>query len=142
MVAPRSVVRAALIAGGLVAAAAWGRDEPRAAAAALGESIESCVDRSTIRFRTGDRRTLLDAIDTASVAAALVRRYPMVEQDGLVPQRIAVWRKPEVGWLYVALLANPAKPAELCFTATFTASRFELTASVLEKYFGIVPPSD
>ena len=61
----------------------------------------------------------------------------MVEQDGLAPQRVVLWHKPAAGWLYVALLVNPGKPGEVCFTATFVASRFELTAPLVEKYFGV-----
>ena len=71
---------------------------------------------------------------------AFQQRYSVesakVEQDGLTPQRVVLWRKPAAGWIYVALLVNPAKPGEICFTATFVASRFEITAPLVEKYFG------
>lgn len=130
-----SFIGAALIAGSL-ASAALARDEVRPFAAAIGDAIESCVDTSAIRFRNDDRRVILDSADTVAVSAALTRRYPMVEQDGLAPQRVVLWRKPSAGWLYVALLVNPGKPGEICFTATFVASRFELTAPLVEKYFG------
>jgi hypothetical protein len=134
---------AAVAAASLVAGVAWGRDAPRAAASSsLGEAIESCVDRTTVRFRGGEHRALLDTADSAMVAAALVRRYPIVEQQGLTPQRVAVWRKPETGWVYAALLVDPAKPGDFCFTATFSASRFDVTPSMLEKYFGIAQASD
>lgn len=131
-----SFIGAALIAGSLVSGA-QARDEERPFAAAIGDAIESCVDTSAIRFRKDDRRVILDSGDTVAVSAALTRRYPMVEHDGLAPQRIVLWRKPAIGWLYVALLVNPAKPGEICFTATFSAARFEMTASLVEKYFGV-----
>jgi hypothetical protein len=70
------------------------------------------------------------------VGAALTRRYPVLDRDGLLPDAIVLWRKPVDGWLYVTLLANPAKPSDVCFTATFAASLFELTAALLSKYFG------
>jgi hypothetical protein len=130
-----SFLGTALIAGSLMGAA-QARDEERPFAAAIGDAIESCVDKSAIRFRKDDRRVILDSADTATVSAALTRRYPMVEQDGLTPQRVVLWRKPAAGWIYVALLVNPAKPGEICFTATFVASRFEITAPLVEKYFG------
>lgn len=127
---------ASLLAAAL-AGSARARDEERPVAAAIGNAIESCVDKSVIRFRKDDRHVVLDAADTAAVSAALVRRYPMVQRDGLAPQRVILWRKPETGWLYVALLVNLARPGEVCFTATFSAGRFELTSSVIEKYFGV-----
>lgn len=131
-----SFIGATLIAA-LLASAAQARDEERPFAAAIGDAIESCVDASAIRFRKEDRRVILDTADTAAVSAALTRRYPMVEHDGLAPQHVVFWRKPAAGWLYVALLVNPGKPGEVCFTATFVASRFELTARLVEKYFGV-----
>jgi hypothetical protein len=76
------------------------------------------------------------------VSTALTRRYPMIEQHGLAPQGIALWRKPQAGWLYVSLLINPAKPGEACFTATFVADRFELTSALVEKYFGVAAVSE
>ncbi len=57
------------------------RDEERPVATAIADAIESCVDTSAIRFRVEDRRVLLEAGDTAAVSAAIVRRYPMIEQD-------------------------------------------------------------
>jgi|NGEPerStandDraft_6_1074524.scaffolds.fasta_scaffold04037_4 hypothetical protein len=113
------------------------RDEERPVATAIADAIESCVDTSAIRFRVEDRRVLLEAGDTAAVSAAIVRRYPMIEQDGLAPQRLVLWRHPQFGWVYVALLVNPSKPGEVCFTATFGANRFDLSTALIEKYFGV-----
>lgn len=113
------------------------RAQDRPAAAALGEAIESCVDTATIRFGGTEPHAVLDPIDAASVAAMLIARYPLISQDGFEPSGLVLWRKPDAGWVYIALLANPDKPAQVCFTATFAADRFELTAPLLKKYFGI-----
>jgi hypothetical protein len=100
------------------------------------DAIESCVSTQAIRFSGSDRRVRLDAGDAAAVSAAIVRRYPMVERDGLAPQHIVLWRKPDAQWIYIALLENPERAGQVCFTATFTAARFELTPQLIAKYFG------
>jgi hypothetical protein len=123
-----------------VANAALARDEPRPIAAAVANAIESCVDNSAIRFVAQDKRALLDPADTGTVGAAIVRRYPMVEHDDLSPQGIVLWRQPKFGWVYVTLLVNPAKAGEVCFTGSFGADRFEMTPSLIDKYFGAAEP--
>jgi len=124
----------------LLAAVATGsvgaREEGRPLPGGRASTIESCVGGSPIQFRPDDRRVWLEAVDAAAVGSALTRRYPMLERDGLLPDAIVLWRKSVDGWLFVTLLANPGKPADVCFTATFAASRFELTAPLLIKYFG------
>lgn len=125
-----------------LADAALAREEARPGSAASAKSIESCVDRQAIRFGANDRRVVLDAADAASVSAALIRRYPVVEHDGLAPRRIVLWHKPDADWLYIALLENPSKPDEICFTATFVAGRFEVTPQMIVKYFGGALPND
>ena len=125
----------------LLAAALCGsaqaRDEARPLAAAVADAIESCVDTATIRFATGDRHALLDEADADAVGTAILTRYPMVSQDGFEPSGLVLWQKPDAGWVYIALLANPSKPSQVCFTATFAAGRFGITAALLQKYFGI-----
>jgi hypothetical protein len=101
-----------------------------------GDAIESCVGGPEIRFAPGARRALLDASDAAEVSAALVQRYPIVAHDGLTPERIVLWRDPKAIWLYVALVSNPENANEVCFTATFSAARFDVTPPLLVKYFG------
>jgi len=113
------------------------RDEPRALAAGIGDAIESCVDSTTLRFGSGERRALLDPIDTEAVGEALLRRYPAFAQSGLAPQAIVLWRKPGADWLYLTLLVNPGKPGEVCFTASFVAARIAVTPVMLKKYFGV-----
>ena len=133
MPSARSVIACSLLAASGAASAI---ESARPSTNAAPGTIESCVDRQSIRFRADERRAVLDAADAASVSAALIRRYPVLERDDLAPQRILLWRKGGVEWIYVALLENPARPAEVCFTATFVASRFDITAPLVVKYFG------
>ena len=116
--------------------AAEAREEVRPFPAGRTATIDSCAGGVPIQFRADDRRVVLDAVDAAAVGAALTRRYPVLERDGLTPDGVVLWRKPHAGWLFVTLLANPAKPADVCFTATFVADRFDVTAALLVKYFG------
>jgi hypothetical protein len=129
------VCHAALLAV-MLAGACRAREEGRPVATTITDAIESCVDKSSIRFGPGDRRAFLESTDTAAVSAAITRRYPMIEQDGLTPQSHVLWRQPEFGWVYVALLVNPAKAGEVCFTASFGADKFEMTTTLIDKYFG------
>lgn len=122
---------------GLVSLAADGASAATFSAAAV-DAIESCVDASSpIRFAADERRASLDASDAAEVGAALLGRYPAVAQTGVVPDGIVLWAKPGDGWVYIALIANPDKPDEVCFVATFSATRFEFTNSLSRKYFGV-----
>jgi hypothetical protein len=116
--------------------AATAREQARPFTAAIAHAIESCVGGPAIRFLDHDRRAMLDAADAAAVNAALTQRYPVVAHDGLGSSRIVLWRKPGAEWLYVLLLENPMRADELCFTATFRANRFDLTAPLIVKYFG------
>jgi hypothetical protein len=129
-------------AGLVVGAAAPAREETRSGSAAVPAFIESCVDRQAIRFGADERRVVLDAADAATVSAALVRRYPLIERDGLAPQRIVLWRQAGRDWIYIGLLENPAKSSEVCFSATFAAGRFDLTRPLLVKYFGAAAAAD
>jgi len=128
---------ATLIAVAACAAAAPSLAQGRRFVVAQASEIESCVNESAIRFEPGDRRDTLDPTDAAAVAKALLRRYPAVGQDGFAPDHIVLWRKPGAGWLYVTLIANPAKAEEVCFTASFVAERFEFTGALVKKYFGV-----
>ena len=132
MSSARSAIACSLLAAsGAVSAIESIRPSPNAAAG----TIESCVDRQPIRFRADERRVVLDAADAATVSAALIQRYPMLERDGLAPQRILLWRKAGAEWIYVALLENPAKAGDVCFTATIRAGSLNGTKALLRKYF-------
>jgi len=122
-------------------AAAWlgtvqAREELRPFPGGRLAALDSCAGGASIRFQPEDRRVILEAVDAAAVGSALARRYPVIDRDGLLPDGIVLWRKPAAGWLFVTLLANPAQPTEVCFTATFVADRFDITAALLMKYFG------
>jgi hypothetical protein len=132
-----SLVFAVGVVATMASGTALARDEPRPFAAAIGDSIESCVDKTAIAFGKEERRAILDAADTELVGEALLRRYPAFAQSGLAPQAIVLWRKAAAEWLYVTLLINPGKPGEVCFTATFVAGRIALTPVLLKKYFGV-----
>ncbi len=105
---------------------------PRAAPQA---AIESCVSREWIAFGSGDQSAVLDDGDHRIVSAAIMKLYPVVDQDGLAPQRLMLWQKRSGETLYVALLPNPQKPNEACFTATFASARFDMTLLLRRKYF-------
>ena len=97
--------------------------------------IESCVSHDAIEFSIGHNSALLDAGDRLQVTVAMQQRYPMLQADGFAPSHVMLWRRPGADWLFVALLANPHKPGEVCFTATFSAAAFALTPVLLKKYF-------
>lgn len=131
-----SVLAAIAAATALIAAGGAAAAEPAAFSAAQAEQIESCADASAIVFGR-DRRASLDAVDASDVALALMTRYPVIERDGFALQSIVLWRKAGDEWIYIGLIANPARPKEVCFTATFTAGRFDFTTSLTKKYFGV-----
>jgi hypothetical protein len=103
-------------------------DAPRAA-------IESCVSREWIALGSGDMSAVLDEADHRMVSSAILRLYPVVEHDGWVPQRLMLWQKRSGEVLYVALLPNPGKPSDACFTATFAAAKIDATLMLRRKYF-------
>ena len=131
----RPVLRVALFALAALGAA-HAREDARPFPAGRAAALDSCAGGATIQFQAEDRRVVLEAADAAAVGSALARRYPVLDRDGLLPDGVVLWRKPSIGWLFVTLLANPAKPTDVCFTATFVADRFEITAALLVKYFG------
>ena len=49
-----------------------------------------------------------------------------------------LWRKPVDGWLFVTLLANPGKPADVCLHRDLFGEPLRLTAPLLVKYSGRV----
>jgi len=100
-------------------------------------AVESCVSRERIDFGAGAHSVVLDERDRVAVHVALLQRYPVLLADGFTPAHIVLSRQPGSQWIYVTLLANPTRPQELCFTATFAASRLEVTPALLEKYFAV-----
>jgi len=99
--------------------------------------IESCVSSDKISYRNGDSGTLLDELDRFQVAAEIVRRYPMIERDGLYPVAIALWRRSGGDWVFALLMSNPDATAPLCFTANVAVTEVDFAPTLLKKYFGI-----
>lgn len=122
---------AALVVGAALAAGTTPDD------GAAATSIESCVSRDALAVRAGEPRTLLDAADRRRVHAAMVARYPVLLRDGVEPSHIVLWRRGAGEWLYVTLLADPARRGAPCYTATFAAGVFEFTGALLRKYFHV-----
>jgi len=98
------------------------------------QPIESCVSSSRIVFASTDQHVTLEPADAERVHAEMVRRYPVLQQHGFPVSRIVLWVKAGGESLFVTLLDHPAKPDESCFTATFSASRFDGIAELKRKY--------
>ena len=98
-------------------------------------TIVSCISQTSIELGNGDSSAMLDDTDRDRVHDAMRERYPVLQRDGFTPSHILLWQKQGGELLYVTLLANPQRPSELCFTATFSASRFDFTQALQRKYF-------
>jgi hypothetical protein len=101
--------------------------------------IENCVSPDKLSFRSGESGSLLDAGDAKQVAAEIVRRYPMIERDGLYPTAIALWRRPGGDWAFATLMPKKRPANAVCFTANISGDRLDATPAMLKKYFGIAP---
>ena len=99
--------------------------------------IESCVSKDKISYRNGDSGTLLDELDRFQVAAEIMRRYPMIERDGLYPTAIALWRRSGGDWVFALLMNQPDPATPPCFTANVAITEVELAPALLKKYFGL-----
>ena len=96
--------------------------------------IESCVSSSAIEFGAIDQHVVLDADDQALVHEEMQLRYPVLAQHGFPVSKIVLWHKTGGEPVFIALLAHPTKPNEVCFTATFAAARFAGIAELRRKY--------
>lgn len=99
--------------------------------------VESCVSQDLLRFSADDPWAMLETADRSVAWSQMVRRHPALQQVGVAPSQILLWRKPGSGWLYVNLLAHPARPLEWCFTASVVAAPLEATPQLLRKYFAL-----
>jgi hypothetical protein len=106
-----------------------------AASAAHALVLESCVSADALSVASGDRHAFIDNADVADIAAAIAERFPVLQRDGFEPTRLLLWERPGAGWIYVAVIENPAKGGEMCFTATVAAGTVSITREVLKKYF-------
>lgn len=110
-------------------------------------TVESCVSRDPLQLGAPDPWVMLADDEAGTVFEQMMQRYPVLQRDGVVPSRIALWRRPDSGaWLYVTLLEHPSRNGEMCFTATVVARPLAITASLLRKYFDVAtalrpPPS-
>jgi hypothetical protein len=101
--------------------------------------IDNCVTSAQLAFKHGVNGAVLDAHDGAEVAASIVRRYPMIERDGLYPQAVALWRPPKGEWVYATLSQKAHAPNTACFTANVDAATVDGTPTLIRKYFGPAP---
>lgn len=101
--------------------------------------IDNCVTAAQLSFRPGVSGVVLDERDGAEVAASIVRRYPMIERDGLYPQAVALWRPPRGEWVYATLSQKKHAPHPACFTANVDASQVDATPTLIRKYFSPAP---
>lgn len=103
--------------------------------AAQALSVESCIGSDRFELHAGSDSALLDEVDRAGVQSAMLERYPAFGSDGLAIQAIVLWRKPETGWVYLALKPHPDKPGKVCSAASFSAAAFDFSAALQRKYF-------
>ena len=115
-----------LVAGATVAHGAMAAD--------VAARIESCVSTSAIEFAAADQRVALDDTDRSRVYAEMERRYPVLVQHGFPVSKIVLWHKAGGESVFITLLDHPTRPHESCFTATFTAARFDGFAELKRKY--------
>ena len=125
-----------------------------------GDSPEAHVARAEARLDEGDLASAVNEVQALYGAAAesgVVLSLSAAQQGDLglvispfgtiaVQGSVGPWKLAAdltagvdvVAWGRhgVTLLANPAKPADVCFTATFVADRFEITSALVVKYFG------
>jgi hypothetical protein len=115
-------------------ALAFGLTGALAVAADIADEIESCVSQSTIRFGSADQRVVLEPDDQARVEAQMLQRYPVLARNGFPVSKIILWQKVGGESIFVTLLDHPTREAASCFTATFTAARFDGIAELKRKY--------
>ena len=104
-------------------------------ARAEGITVESCVGSERFELHAGSDSAVLDDADRAGVQSAMLERYPAFGRDGVSVSAIVLWRKPETGWVYLALKQHPEKPGKVCSAASFSAAAFEFSAALQRKYF-------
>jgi hypothetical protein len=96
--------------------------------------IESCVSANTIEFDAADQHVTLEPADAARVQAEMQQRYPVLQRDGFPVSKIVLWHKASGESLFITLLEHPSKADRPCFTATFSAARFNGIEQLKRKY--------
>ena len=125
---------AGVLLGLALAAPAHAVEERRGSPGNVGPGIENCVSQDWIHFGKEDQSAVLDANDHRLVRAEMIRRYPVIETDGFPTSRTILWQRSSGELLYIAVIDNPTKPGESCFSATFAAERFDLSLLLRRKY--------
>ena len=97
--------------------------------------IENCVGSDVVELHAGTDSALLDELERAQIHSAMLARFKQLAGDGFAPAAIVLWRSPSFGWVYLALKSHADKPGKLCSAASFSAAQFELTGTLLRKYF-------
>ncbi len=97
--------------------------------------IENCVGSEVVELHAGTDSALLDDPERGQIHSAMLARYKQLAADGFAPSAIVLWRSPAFGWVYLALKSHADKPGKLCSVASFSAAQFELTGTLLRKYF-------
>lgn len=98
-------------------------------------TLETCVGAERYQLNAGSDSVVLDDADRDGVQAALLERYPAFGRDGSTLSAIVLWRRPDVGWVYLALKTHPDKPGKVCSAASFSAGVFGFSAELQRKYF-------
>lgn len=96
--------------------------------------IENCISEDWLHFGGQDHSAVLDEADHRRVRAEMLRRYPVIAADALPSSRTILWHKASGELLYVAVVDNPARPGQACFSATFAAGKFDLSTVLRRKY--------
>lgn len=97
--------------------------------------LETCVGTERYQLNAGSDSVVLDDADRQGVQSALLERYPAFGRDGSAISAIVLWRKPGIGWVYLALKTHPDKPGKVCSAASFSAGVFGFSAELQRKYF-------
>ena len=109
-------------------------EERRGSLGNVSAGLENCVSHDYIQFGAEDQSAVLDEGDHSRVRAEMIRRYPVIEGDGFPTSRMILWQRASGALVYIAVIDNPKKPGESCFSATFAAERFDLTLLLRRKY--------
>ena len=117
--------------------AAHAVEERRGSLGNVGAELENCIGRDFIQFGPHDQSAVLDEGDHRRVRAEMIKRYPVIENDGFPTSRMILWQRGSGALVYVAVIDNPNKPGESCFSATFAAERFDLTLLLRRKYLAV-----
>ena len=117
-------------------------EKGRSSLGQAGASIENCVVHDWIHFGSQDQSAILDDTDHRLVRAEMIQRYPVIENDGMPASRTILWQKPSGELLYVAVFDDPVPPGRACFTATFSADKFDATSRLRRKYLVPITPAE